>query len=182
MSRTNVGYAAVLAAGLLVAGCGQGVSREADKGSESERLPGRVQLATRPSSTAPLPEVCRLSDRDEVGAIFGVTPREEKAGPFPGTCSYTFPDEPELEVIISDLGSAGTWSQLRDTASTNRGGVTSVADVGEAAFAPGDAKGHEVVVRVEDTIFAVVVTAPSYDGDVEPKVVELARAAASNVT
>lgn len=72
-------------------------------------------------------------------------------------CDFDIESGSALGVSVYDYGSDSGWEGTRRGFVDNRGGVTDVENIGEAAFYPNDAGPSELVVRAGGRIFSVTV-------------------------
>ncbi|KQY58865.1 hypothetical protein ASD11_04335 [Aeromicrobium sp. Root495] len=115
----------------------------------------RTEPSTAPAASGRVPsEPCEVTEPAVVADVFGGTVSEESLGTS-RNCSYRVKDGAAADVEVYYFGTADQWRTIRANYAVNRGPVTDLPDVGEAAFSPGDFKQNEVVVRQGGVIFAV---------------------------
>jgi hypothetical protein len=99
---------------------------------------------------------CDLADAEMVQAAFAGTFAEGVEGEA-RNCSFALEEGPTFSVSVFHYGDADGWDSTRGGFEDNRGGVTDVEGVGEAAFFPNDMGARELVVQAGGDIFSVTV-------------------------
>lgn len=99
---------------------------------------------------------CDLADAAMVESALGGTASEGVEGDLLN-CDFDIDGGVALEASVFDFGEADDWEATRQGFVDNRGGVTEVADVGDAAFYPNDASSSELVVQAGGRIFSVTI-------------------------
>ncbi len=89
-----------------------------------------------------------------VEAALGGTVTEGVEGEF-RNCDFDIEGGAALGASVYDYGSSGAWDGTRQGFVDNRGGVTDVEDLGDAAFYPNDVGPQELVVQAGGRIFSV---------------------------
>ncbi len=97
---------------------------------------------------------CDLANADMVQTAMGGTVTEGVEGDFQN-CDFDIEAGSALGVSVYDYGRDNEWEGTRQGFVDNRGGVTDLEDIGEAAFYPNDAGPSELVVRAGGRIFSV---------------------------
>ena len=120
---------------------------------------GKDEPTTEPSATIEVGrkvpnEPCDITEPDVVADVFGGTVEGETLGTS-RNCSYAVKDGAAADVEVYYFGTADQWKTIRANYAVNRGPITDLSGVGEAAFSPGDFKKNEVVVRQGGLVFAV---------------------------
>jgi hypothetical protein len=115
---------------------------------------------------------CALATPEQVAEAFGATsasgePLVSRA------CSYALEAGIAPTVEVYHFGASSGWDGVKAGYEENRGGVTDVDGVGDAAYNPNDMGPYELVVLSDDVIFAVGVTSGS-GPEVEAAIVDLA--------
>jgi hypothetical protein len=125
---------------------------------------------------------CDLADAAMVQSAFGGTVAEGVEGEA-RNCDFVIEGGPVFAVDVFYYGSADGWDSTRQGYEDNRGGVTDVAGIGDAAFFPGDAGASELVVQSGGEIFSVTVFAGFDEPGVEVinGVADLSKAIADNL-
>jgi hypothetical protein len=125
---------------------------------------------------------CGLADAEMVQSAFGGTVAQGVEGEA-RNCDFVMEEGPVFAVDVFYYGSADAWESTRQGYEENRGGVTDVEGIGDAAFFPGDVGASELVVQSGGEIFSVTV----FSGFEEPTVevingvADLSRAIADNL-
>lgn len=125
---------------------------------------------------------CDLADAALVQSVFGGTVAEGSEGEA-RNCSFSIEGVPIVSVSVFWFGPASDWEGTRQGYVDNRGGVTDVSGIGDAAFHPNDSGPIEVVAHASGEIFSITV----FNAFVEPPpgtpnlVAELAQAIADNL-
>jgi hypothetical protein len=99
---------------------------------------------------------CDLADAEMVRSVFGGTVAEGVEGEA-RNCDFVIEGAPVFGVDVFYYGSADGWDSTRQGFEDNRGGVTDVEGIGDAAFFPGDTGASELVVQSGGQIFSVTV-------------------------
>jgi hypothetical protein len=99
---------------------------------------------------------CDLADADTVQAAMSGTVAEGVEGDL-NNCDFDIENGFALAVTVYDYGGAGDWDGLRQGFVDNRGGVTDIEGLGDAAFYPNDAGPRELVVQAGGHVFSVSV-------------------------
>ena len=136
--RTGISLAALLLVAVLGASCSKGPATK-DGGGGGGNL-----------------SACDLTEPAVVGEVFGEASTSEVGGAA-RNCTYPVSEGSATEVNVFYYGNASQWDGIREGYVDNRGGVTDVSGIGDAAFNPNDFGGYEVVVRSGDVVFAVSV-------------------------
>ncbi len=97
---------------------------------------------------------CDLADAGMVQTAMGGTVTDGVEGEFLN-CDFDIEAGSALGVSVYDYGNDNGWEGPRQGFVDNRGGVTDVENIGEAAFYPNDAGPSELVVRAGGRIFSV---------------------------
>jgi hypothetical protein len=125
---------------------------------------------------------CDLADVEMVQSVFPGTFAEGVEGQA-RNCDFALEDGPVFSVSVFHYGSADGWESTRGGFEENRGGVTDVEGIGEAAYFPNDQGARELVVQAGGEIFSVTV----FTGFEEPNanviggVADLSRAIAASL-
>jgi hypothetical protein len=104
--------------------------------------------------SAEISSPCDLADADMVQTALGGTVSEGVEGDLLN-CDFDIEGGPVLGVSVYDYDTAGSWDGTRQGFVDNRGGVTDVDDLGDAAFYPNDVGPQELVVQAGGRIFSV---------------------------
>lgn len=124
---------------------------------------------------------CDLADAAMVQSVFGGTSVEGSEGEA-RNCSFSIEGVPVSSVSVFWFGAASGWEGTRDGYADNRGGVTDMSGIGDAAFHPNDSGPIEVVAQAGGEIFAVSVYSFVEPPPGTPALVsELAQAIADNL-
>lgn len=97
---------------------------------------------------------CDLADAAMVQAALGGTVSDGVEGDYLN-CDFEIVEGPALSVSVYDFGTDGGWDDTRQGFVDNRGGVTDLEDLGDAAFYPNDVGAGELVVQAGGRIFSV---------------------------
>jgi hypothetical protein len=119
---------------------------------------------------------CALATPEQVAEAFGASSASGEPT-IARSCSYTLDGGIAPTVEVYHFGSSSGWDGVKAGYEENRGGVTDVDGIGEAAYNPNDMGPYELVVLSDDVIFAVGVTSGS-GPEVEAAIVDLAGAIA----
>jgi hypothetical protein len=125
---------------------------------------------------------CDLADAALVESVFGGTVAEGTEG-VARNCSFEIEGGPVSSIDVFWFGPASGWDGTRDGYVDNRGGVTDLSGIGDAAFHPNDAGPDEIVVHAGGEVFAITV----FNGFTElpagtsDQVSDLAKAIADNL-
>ena len=120
---------------------------------------------------------CALATPEQVASAFGAASASAEAG-IARNCSYTLEGGLAPTVEVFHFGSSSQWDGVKAGYEENRGGITDVSGVGEAAYNPNDAGPYELVVRSGYVIFAVAVQSGGGGPEIEAAIVDLASAIA----
>jgi hypothetical protein len=128
--------------------------------------------ATTAAGEATAEDPCALATDEQVAAAFGAS--SASGEPLVArACSYALEGGVAPTVEVYHFGSSSGWDGVKEGYEENRGGVTDVDGVGDAAYNPNDMGPYELVVMSDDVIFAVGVTSGS-GPEVEAAILELA--------
>lgn len=173
---TRAAIAGLAATSLLgIAGCG------ASDGPHSEAAAATSSESTSAGSGslgAPA-EACDVTDAAEIQAVFG---GKVDAGS-PGharDCVYAIEGGAATNVHVFYYGTAAELGGIKSGYQANRGPLSDLAGIGDAAFSPGDVGENEVVAQAGDTVFAIGISAIDAK-HVTPEVKELARRVADDL-
>ena len=133
--------------------------------------------ATTTAAGATTEDPCALATPEQVASAFGAASASAEAG-IARNCSYTLEGGLAPTVEVFHFGSSSQWDGVKAGYEENRGGITDVSGVGEAAYNPNDAGPYELVVRSGDVIFAVAVQSGGGGPEIEAAIVDLASAIA----
>lgn len=97
---------------------------------------------------------CDLADAAMVEAAFGATTSQGVEGEL-RNCDFQIEDGSAPTLTVFDYGDADEWDGAREGYVENRGGVTDLEGIGDAAFYPNDAGASELVVQAGGRIFSV---------------------------
>lgn len=116
---------------------------------------------------------CDLADSALVGTHFTGTVAAGVEGQA-RNCSYAIEGGDVISVDVFYYGDSSGWDGTRDGYSNNRGGVTDIDSLGDAAFYPNDRGQQELVVQSGGQIFSLTV----FSGFDEPSPEAIASVAA----
>ena len=170
-------FVAGLAATSLLGIAACGANDSPDSAPAAATSPGAE--AAGPGSSAAPAEACDLTDAAKIQAVFG---GEVGAGS-PGharDCVYAIDGGAATNVHVFYYGTAAELGGIKSGYEANRGPLSDLAGIGDAAFSPGDVGENEVVAQAGDTVFAVGISAIDAQ-HVTPEVKELARRVADDL-
>lgn len=178
----------VMALVLAVASCGGDAgstgttaSGTSEVGNEVTTTLGDTTTSVEATTTAvdvTADDPCALATPEQVAAAFGAS--SASGEPLVArACSYVLEGGIAPTVEVYHFGSSSGWDGVKAGYDENRGGVTDVDGVGEAAYNPNDMGPYELVVLSDDLIFAVGVTSAS-GPEIEAAIVDLAGAIAGS--
>jgi hypothetical protein len=157
---------------LVFAACG---------GSSSDPVDGTVDSSDGGSGGS-ISSPCDLADASLVSAHFAGTVADGVEG-VARNCTFEISDGDVASVDVFYYGDASGWDGSKSGFESNRGGVTDVGGLGDAAFFPNDRGELELVVQAGGEIFSV--TAYTNLADLSPddiaSVSALAAAIADNL-
>ena len=173
--------AALPAAPLLaLAACSGAGTAASSAAPTTSAAAGPAPSATGPAPSSPAAAAggsalapCDVTEPAVVASVFGGTAQGEQPGSA-RNCTYRLSGGTVPQVEVFSYGPADQWDGVRGGYVANRGGVTDVTGIGDAAFRTKDAVA-EVVVRTARGIFSVALVPRPRDAAVVARLDDLAR-------